>query len=114
MGEHRRLRLCAIERWLRSEHGESERRTLDHIYSEEYLARWKPRRPLEGPDYVKTIDGKKVYAEVFGPQDDWRGVMGKVVCFAAEAVQAGSEYEVWLLTDFDHSVKSRLDLILRG
>lgn len=105
MGEHRRTKLCAIERWLRSKYGQSASKTLDHIYSEEYQARWNPKKPFEA-DYVQEIGGKMIYVDVFSPNDDWRTVLGKAICYTANAERAGGEYEVWLVTDFEDDPKT--------
>lgn len=105
MGEHLKEKLRAVEQWLRSRYGDSDRRALDHIYSEEYQRRWKPRKPFEA-DYIKEIDGKMVYADVVGPNDEWRGVVGKIVCYAANAERIGKNYEVWLVTDLDDDPKT--------
>ncbi len=67
--------------------------------------RWKPKKSLEA-DYVKEINGKIVYVDVFGPNDDWRTILGKALCYSANADRAGGEYEVWLVTDFDDDAKT--------
>lgn len=84
-------------------YGSSELRALDCVYSREYAARWKPR-PLEA-DFVKKIDGKFVYVDVFGLGDDWRSVLGKALCYAANGEGGGQDYEVWLVTDLNDDPK---------
>lgn len=103
MGEHRRERLTAIQDWFAKRHGSSDRRSLDHIYSREYAKRWRPR-PLEA-DFVKQIDGKYVYVDIFGLGDDWRAVLGKALCYTANGEGGGQDYEVWLVTDLGDDPK---------
>jgi hypothetical protein len=56
-------------------------------------------------DFVKQIDGMVVYVDVFGLGDDWRGVLGKALCYTANGEAAAQDYEVWLVTDFDDDPK---------
>ncbi|MBU2573995.1 MAG: hypothetical protein KKH28_07975 [Elusimicrobia bacterium] len=104
MGEHIKKELHNIEGWLTEKYGKSPSRTLDHIYSKNYKLRWKPR-DFEA-DYINLINGKLVVLDVIGPGDEWRSVVGKMVCFLANAGRASENYEVWIVTDFDADPKT--------
>ena len=82
MGEHKG-KLKELEDILIKRHGKSQDKTLKNI-SKNLRKDWRPLTV----DYINEIDGKKTYVDVIG-NDDWRAIVGKVVCFASDAFNSG-------------------------
>ena len=89
MGAHRKKELVKLNNLLIKKYGNG--KEVNQVMHE---------LELEGPDYLKTINGKRIYVEIIG-NDDWRQIVGKIICYAYYARQEKEKYEIWIVTDFN-------------
>jgi hypothetical protein len=97
MGEHKGA-LKELEDWIVEKYKFEDEKKLKNIYPEKYEKIWK--QPLS-VDCVGKHLGKLVLVEVFGPDDDWRAVLGKVLAFTCEGKRrnTSNNFQVWMVTN---------------